>query len=164
MDGLLARRLFASVFVSLMAAALLSLLPALQGSREGKDVPAFGSLKQRVLTEETLADFLSGQWEGLRVMHADWDGGDLRLRLKRTEGSRESFYNDMLKMIRGVLVYTSNVDSVTLAVSSETGKALFTVYAARTDLVADPGMKGTKGLTAEEYLKRTFRLKRQQVE
>lgn len=155
----LARRLFASVFVCLMAASLLSLLPALGGKvGEGEGVPAFGSTKQKVLTEESLADFLSGQPEGLRVIHADLEGEDLRLRLKRAGGPRESVYQGTLDMIRGALVHTNNVESVTLSVFG-TDQPLLTVYATRSDLATDPEMKRAKGLTAEEYLRRMFRLK-----
>lgn len=155
----LARRLFASVFVSLMAAALLSLLPALgEKAGEGEGVPAFGPTKQKVLTEETLADFLSGQPEGLRVIHADLERGDLRLRLKRAGGPRESVYQGTLHMIRGALVHTSNVESVTLSVLGA-DQPLLTVYATRSDLAADPEMKRMKELTAKEYLRQMFRLK-----
>lgn len=154
----LARRLFVSVFISLMAVSLLSLLPALEGKAgKGEGVPAIGSTQPQVLTEETLADFLSEQPEGLRVIRADLEGGDLQLQLKRAGASRASVYQGILHMIRGALVHTNNVEAVTLSVL-EKDEPLLTVYATRSDLATDQEMKRAKGWTAEEYLRRMFRL------
>ncbi|SDC45796.1 hypothetical protein SAMN04488112_10893 [Melghirimyces thermohalophilus] len=156
MEGL-ARRLFASVFISLMAAALLSLLPTLdRQSGAGGETPVFGPMKERVVTDENLADFLLQQPIQLRVVHVEWDQGGVRLDMQQSEGTEAALYQDLLTLLKGFLVRTSNVASVELnAVAANHGTKV-TVYAKRSDISQDPGMKQAESMSAQAYLKRTF--------
>ncbi|PTX59900.1 hypothetical protein C8P63_11045 [Melghirimyces profundicolus] len=160
-----AQRLFASIFISLMAAGLLSLLPALDG-QDGRSggIPVFGSHKPRVLTEDTLVDVLLHQPAGFRVVHADWDGSRLLLKLRQTEGAEETLYRTMVEWLRGTLVYTSNVKAVVMEVFPTEGETKVIVRARRGDLASDPSMEGAEKMPASRYLKRMFHLSRERID
>ncbi|MFC4078093.1 hypothetical protein [Salinithrix halophila] len=152
----LARRLFASIFLSVMAAALLSLVPALeeQGRKE-PELPVFRPDAPVDLTEHNLVDFLARRPPGLEVRRADWKAGTLNLSLSAS-GSEERRSRELLTLIRSLLVHTENVNTLRLEVEADVYR--FLIDAKRADLDKDPGMKGMNSTSPESYLLRTFRV------
>ncbi|OYD09720.1 hypothetical protein [Paludifilum halophilum] len=156
----IARHLFASVFISAMIAALLSLLPALERpDRHDTDVTAFHPFKERVVTEETLVDFLSNFRETDEIRTVDLEGEVLSIRVDFKDSATDrQVYDKVLSLIRHSLVHTENVSTVRLRVHVAAGED-WMVEARREDLKQDPQMKNAKELPSQKYMERMFQVK-----
>ncbi|SDW58839.1 hypothetical protein SAMN05444487_104199 [Marininema mesophilum] len=152
----LGRRLFASIFLSVMVISLLSLIPAIQEQGENRgDVPAFRSGNTLRLTETNLVDLLSERSTTLRLQRVEWENGNLSLSLSSSE-ARKKLDRDLLTLIRFLLVDTSNVDRLTMEVEGRSEN--FSLKASRGDLARDPGMKRASSAMASQYLTEMFRV------
>ncbi|SFS94301.1 hypothetical protein [Marininema halotolerans] len=152
----LGRRLFASIFLSVMAVSLLSLLPALmeQGAKR-EDVPAFRSGSAMTLTESNLVDVLSKRPSSLQLKRVEWGEGTLTLFVSSPQ-EKEPLHRALVTLLRYLLVDTSNVDRLTLEVHGLSEN--FSVKAKRGDLVRDPGMKRANDENASLYLQKMFQV------
>ncbi|QKG84322.1 hypothetical protein GXN76_07435 [Kroppenstedtia pulmonis] len=153
----LARHLFASVFISVMIAALLSLVPSLdQRALPDREIPVFHPFRERVVTESTLVSFLSGHAKVMRIIQADVKEGRLWLSLSVPETvSKNRVYEEMLHVIRNALIYTDNITQVRMDVQLTGDQKLF-VEAKKEDLAQDPGMKNSRNLPPKKYLQEQF--------
>lgn len=155
----LARYLFASVFLSAMLAAILSLLPGLwDGSSSFEEIPAFRPAQSIHLSETTLVDFLLDQPIETRILHADWQDQQLTLHLKEDRQRGEAgLYRDLFVLIKSGLVTAENVQSVRLNVYvGESQENPLSILANRTQLKRDPGMKNSKKLSHKQYIEEMF--------
>lgn len=155
----LARHLFASVFISVMIAALLSLVPSLDYRLlPDREIPAFQPFRERVVTESTLVSFLSGHAKVMRILQADVKEGRLWLSLSVSDTVSENrVYEEMVHVIRNALIYTDNITLVRMDVQFTGNRKLF-VEAQKEDLARDPGMKNRRNLPPEKYLQEQFHL------
>lgn len=156
----LARALFASVFLSVMLAALLSLAPVLS-NRESGSLPAFRVEKPIHLTEGTLVDFLSRQPMHMRLHHVEWERNRLSLDFSTARLTSEQ-YREMYLLIQRTLTQTDNVESVRLTVydaSPATPAPLMTVRATRGDLRESP-VQQESGWSYQQLMERFFEVKR----
>jgi hypothetical protein len=157
----LARALFASVFLSVMLAALLSLAPVLSKHGSGS-LPVFRVEQPMHLTEGTLVDFLSRQSMNMRLHHVEWERNSLTLDLSTTRLTNER-YREMYLLIQRTLTQTDNVESVRLTVydaSPATPAPLMTVRATRGDLRKSPAVQQESERSYQQYLERFFEVKR----
>jgi hypothetical protein len=156
----LARALFASVFLSVMLAALLSLAPVLSKHGSGS-LPVLGVEQPIHLTEGTLVDFLSRQPMQMRLSHVEWEHNGLSLDLKTARLTNER-YQEMYLLIQSTLTQTDNVESVRLTVydASPATAPLMTVLATRADLRGSPAVQKESGQSYRQYLERFFEVKR----
>ncbi|SMO42502.1 hypothetical protein [Melghirimyces algeriensis] len=162
MEGL-GRRLFASIFISLMAAGLLSLLPALDSQDQGNgEIPAFHSHTEGSLTQETLVNFLLQQPLHVQLDRVDLEQGRLLIRLKEMN-PEEKVYNDILTLLYSSFVEVSNVEFIKLQITLTDGRQGLTLYANRSDLADDPQMQRAKKMSAREYIEQTFRLVQEEI-
>ena len=158
----LARRLFASVFLSAMLAALLSTVPALSTLPEStRDEPVFRPVSTVWITEDSLVDFLAGQPISLRILRVSWENGRLSLDLEAGEAMGEDrIHADLFTLIRNSLVKARNVESLRFRVYRFGNRDPWvSVEAGRGDLARDPEMRNGEGWSYRRYLERTFHVK-----
>jgi hypothetical protein len=157
----LARALFASVFLSVMLAALLSLAPVLSKRGSGS-LPVFRVDQPIHLTEETLVDFLSRQSMDMRLHHVEWKRNSISLDLSTGRLTNDR-YREMYLLIQRTLTQTDNVESIRLTVyhaSPATPEPLMTVRATRRELRESPEVQQESGRSYQQYLERYFEVKR----
>lgn len=160
----LARYLFASVFLSAMLAALLSLIPGLAGENkeEGKGIPAFRLGESTQLSERTLVDFLLEHQLDNQIIYADWQEPELTLHLVADpQGEEDRLYRDLFMLIKGGLVTTDNVQRVRLNVYDDdqvSDQYKFSILANRAQLEEDPSMKNHSRLPYREYIENAFQV------
>lgn len=159
----LARYLFASVFLSAMLAAVLSLIPGLIGKQEEREgIPAFRLGEAARLTERTLVDFLLEHQLENRIIYADWQEPELTLHLVADpQGEEDRLYRDLFMLIKSGLVTTTNVQVVRLNVYDDeqvSEQYRFSILAHRAQLREDPSMKNRSRLSYREYIENAFQV------
>ncbi|PTM58677.1 hypothetical protein [Desmospora activa] len=154
----IARRLFASVFVSVLLAALLSMLPLLDQVNTEKEVPAFGPSGDDRLEAGNLVDFLVKEGEGWEWERADWNDGRLELVGRWSGSSSDGVYEDLFRLTRSALVYTANVEELHVSATVGDSTKILVLRASRQQLGHDTQMENGTGFTPQEYLQRNFHL------
>jgi hypothetical protein len=156
--GAIARRLFASVFVSVLLAALLSMLPLLEQMETQEEVPAFGSHRPIRLTSENLVDFLlaeEARWDWKRV---DWNGKRLEWDASWNGTNEDILIEDLYHLTQSAFVVTSNVQEIDASFHLEGTDQHLVFRASRRQLGEDTHMENPSGLSPRQYLEQRFYL------
>ncbi|MDR6224507.1 hypothetical protein [Desmospora profundinema] len=156
--GAIARRLFASIFVSVLLAALLSLLPLMEQKGAGEEVPAFGSPGERRLAADNMVDFLLGEGGSWDWERADWNEGRLELAAIWRGSDPDGVYKDLFRLTQSALVHTSNVQELQVSVVIRNSPRILVLRASRQQLGNDSRMENRAGFSPREYLERRFHL------
>lgn len=154
----IAYRLFASVFVSVLLAALLSMLPLLKQMKAEEGVPVVGQPGEYQLEAGNLVDFLLAEGEGWNWERADWNDGRLELVGMWNGSDTDGVYEDLFHLIRSTLVYTANVEELRVNATMRNTTKLLVLQASRQQLKNDVRMENRPGLSPQEYLERRFYL------
>ncbi|SEN27836.1 hypothetical protein [Lihuaxuella thermophila] len=158
----LAKRLFATVFLSVLLASLLSLIPMLeQHGDENSELPVFEPATEKKLSENQLVDFLLSQSLRMQLKRVDWKNeGSLFLELEQTPGmSQEAMYRELFRIVKNCLVETENIQIVRLYVHGANVND-FLLEAGRKQIAGDPQMKNINHWTDKKYLEEMFEITR----
>lgn len=152
------RRLLATVFLSVLLASLLSLVPMI-AKNEGadkKEVSVFQPITIKKLSKEVLVDYVMGLSLQMDMQKMDWEQDSLYLEMNRPDHlSDEKMYQELFRVIHNSLVEVENIQEVQLVVH-QSGTPPLMIEAKREDLHRDPDMKNETGLTDREYLEQMF--------
>jgi hypothetical protein len=153
----LAQRLLGTVFLSVLLASLLSLIPMLsQHGHENSELAVFQPETEKKLSENQLVDFLLSQSLQMQLKRAEWNKGSLFLELEQTPGmSQEAMYRELFRIVKNCLVETENIQTVRLYVHGANFND-FLLEAGRKQIAKDPQMKNINHLSDKKYLEEMF--------
>ncbi|GAA3405204.1 hypothetical protein ACFFNY_28540 [Paenibacillus hodogayensis] len=162
-------RIMAAVLISIGFAAVLSIVPELDGSVQsnGAETPVFRSDYAVTLSERNLVDLLVRAKLRLNVAHVEFSDSILSVDLKTKSGgmSAEAIYEDLYELSSLGFSGTKNVKQLLVRVmeqpagKDQTPQLLLAMDAKRTDLGGGATEAGLRGRgTKEQYLSSHFSL------
>ncbi|RAL22637.1 hypothetical protein [Thermoflavimicrobium daqui] len=152
----LAKRLLATVVLSIMLAALLSFVPFLQNqSDRNSDIAVFRP-DSTILTEKNIVDFVKGVEMAVEIRRINLDGSQLLFELIQPSTLEdEQLYKDCFRLIKSSLLGLDNIKEVRLFIVTPERDSFF-VQANQEHLRKDPKMENSQKHSYQTYLKQMF--------
>ncbi|MBA4495606.1 hypothetical protein ACFO25_02765 [Paenactinomyces guangxiensis] len=155
----LARRMFATIFLSVLLVSLLSLIPMLSHQRNSdSEFPVFQQDGEKKLYREHLVDFLLSQSVQMEIKRVDLNQGALYVEMVQAPHlNEEGMYREVFQIIKNSLVGTDNIQTIRLYIHNP-DRTSFMVEAKRQHIQKDPRMKNARGLPLKQYLEEMFEI------